>query len=121
MTKKRQDFDKIQEVAAHMDNVFRRLSSFFPHTEDYNHKTSQPIAVPVLPSLPPRNKAIERGVSARKLTGDHDVSVAGDSYFNGGLSGRSCPKCLGLRYFPKKLSTGYVLHPRCIATCTLNG
>lgn len=107
MAKKREDFDKIQEVAAHMDNVFRRLSSFFPHTEDYNHKTCQPRAVPVLPSLPHRNKAMERGVSARRLAVNRDVSVASDSNFNGGFSGRSYSKCLSLRYFPKNLSTVY--------------
>lgn len=97
--RKRQDFEKMREISAHMDNIVQRLAAFFPR-DDEDSSAPDPPAVPELiaPPRPPPDRALDRSVSARvltmdravsarKLTTDRAVSVASGMHFDDDLSG----------------------------------
>lgn len=103
---KQEDFEKMKELSAHMDNIVQRLSNFFPLDED-DERVSTPLPQPV-PELPPlpkpeqltevRNTSVsarvmtmDRAVSARRLTTDRAVSVASGLHFEDEISSHS--KC----------------------------
>lgn len=103
LARKREDFEKMKEISAHMDNIVQRLAAFFPQEDKESDKDTNapnPPVVPELPVLPrpPQDKAVDRSVSARvmtmdravsarQLTTDRAVSVASGIHFDDNLSG----------------------------------
>ncbi|CAM9093776.1 unnamed protein product [Scytosiphon promiscuus] len=104
MAGKREDFEKMKQLSAHMDNVVKRLQIFFP-IDDTGSERAGDVAVPgpVAPDLPPlalppptiaresststRVITMDRAVSARRLMTDRAVSVASGMHFDDVLSG----------------------------------
>eukprot|EP00903_Cladosiphon_okamuranus_P009043 g8645.t1 len=114
--RKREDFDKMKEISAHMDNIVQRLSAFFPRD---GKESDPPVApeLPVLPLSPPdtavdrsgpaRIAMMDRAVSARKITTDRAVSAASGMHFEDDLSAstvsdtpREVPRNTGRRKAP---------------------
>lgn len=105
---KREDFEKMKEISAHMDNIVQRFESLFPFHESREEAT----ALPKLPSLPQpeplkdsrdrsvsaRPVTVDRAVSAWRLTTDRAVSVASGLHFDDELSGKWCCKPIEWRY-----------------------
>lgn len=96
----------MKELSAHMDNVVKRLLTFFP-LDDTDTKRdggeTAPVPPPVEPDLPPlalpppnnardssasaRVLTMDRAVSARRLLTDRAVSVASGLHFEDDISG----------------------------------
>ncbi|CAM9642552.1 unnamed protein product, partial [Ectocarpus fasciculatus] len=103
LARKREDFEKMKELSAHMDNVVQRLATYFPleDTEGEPKTDVVPPAVepelPPLPLPPPENTrdrivsarvlTMDRAVSARRLMTDRATSVASGLHFDDELSG----------------------------------
>lgn len=97
LARKREDFEKMKEISAHMDNIVHRLAAFFPREDANAHGPTAATELPALP-IPPPDKAVhrsvsarvmtmDRAVSARQLTTDRAISVASGMHFDDELSG----------------------------------
>lgn len=100
LANKREDFEKMRELSAHMDNIVQRLANFFPLDES-DKATAAPPVVPELPPVPQaipskdvrdrsvsaRALTVDRAVSARRLTTDRAVSAASGFHFDEEVSG----------------------------------
>lgn len=108
LASKREDFEKMKELSAHMDNVVKRLMAFFPLDNVESEKDSDAaLPPPVAPDLPPltvppptnardssasaRVLTMDRAVSARRLMTDRAVSVASGLHFDDIVSGETSP------------------------------
>ncbi|CAB1117717.1 unnamed protein product [Ectocarpus sp. CCAP 1310/34] len=102
LARKREDFEKMKELSAHMDNVVQRLATYFPPDDtegEPNTDVVPPSAAPELPPLPlpPPDNArgryvsarvltMDRAVSARRMMTDRAISVASGLHFDDELS-----------------------------------
>lgn len=103
LARKREDFEKMKELSAHMDNVVQRLATYFPLDDTGGEPKNDVVSPSVAPELPPlplpppdnardryvsaRVLTMDRAVSARRLMTDRATSVASGLHFDDELSG----------------------------------
>ena len=96
--KKREDFEKMKEISAHMDNIIQRFENLFRCHESGEETTALP-KLPPLPQPEPvkdsrhrsvsaRPMTVDQAVSAWRLTTERAVSVASGLHFDDELSGK---------------------------------
>lgn len=95
---RREDFEKMKEISAHMDNIIQRFEKVLSFRESREETTALP-KQPPLPQPEPvkdsrdrsvsaRPMTVDRAVSAWRLTTDRAVSVASSLHFDDELSGK---------------------------------